>query len=76
MNAVTQANAKKSTAAQTKAKPTTQARTKINQDVRSQMIAEAAYYNAQKRNFTDGSAEQDWLTAEAEVDKVLYASNN
>ena len=32
-----------------------------------EMIAEAAYYRAQKRGFTPGAEAQDWLDAEAEV---------
>jgi hypothetical protein len=32
-----------------------------------EMIAEAAYYRAQKRGFTPGLEADDWLQAEAEV---------
>lgn len=32
-----------------------------------EMIAEAAYYRAQKRGFTPGLEAQDWVDAEAEV---------
>ena len=32
-----------------------------------EMIAEAAYYRAQKRGFLPGLEAQDWLDAEAEV---------
>ena len=32
-----------------------------------EMIAEAAYYRAQKRGFIPGLEAQDWLDAEAEV---------
>lgn len=31
------------------------------------MIAEAAYYRAEKRGFSPGSEEQDWREAEREV---------
>lgn len=40
-------------------------------DERSRMVAEAAYYRAQRRGFAPGSQLEDWLSAEAEVDKVL-----
>jgi hypothetical protein len=40
---------------------------------RQRMIAEAAYFLAQHRGFTDGDALQDWLVAEAEIDRVLAA---
>jgi len=32
-----------------------------------EMIATAAYYRAEKRGFAGGSAEQDWVEAEAEL---------
>ena len=32
-----------------------------------QMIAEAAYYRAEKRGFTPGLEDEDWREAEAEV---------
>jgi len=32
-----------------------------------EMIAEAAYYRAQKRGFTPGAEAEDWLHAETEV---------
>jgi hypothetical protein len=35
------------------------------------MIAEAAYYRAQSRNFQSGHEVEDWLEAEAEVDRQL-----
>jgi hypothetical protein len=41
---------------------------------RYRMIAEAAYFRAESRGFSNGSAEQDWLEAEAEVDRRLAAS--
>ena len=31
------------------------------------MIAEAAYFRAQKRNFEGGDSTQDWLEAEKEI---------
>lgn len=38
-----------------------------DQGQREQMIAEAAYYRAQKRNFTPDCEMQDWLEAEQEI---------
>jgi len=35
------------------------------------MIAEAAYYRAEKRQFAPGDPLLDWLEAEAEVDQIL-----
>ncbi len=39
----------------------------ITPEERHQMIAEAAYYRAQRRRFLNGDPLQDWLEAEAEV---------
>ena len=38
---------------------------------RHRLIAEAAYYRAEKRGFTSGSELQDWLEAEAEIRQLL-----
>ena len=42
-----------------------------------EMVAEAAYYRAQKRGFTPGAEAEDWLHAEAEVlERVRALRNN
>ncbi|WP_082805910.1 DUF2934 domain-containing protein [Marichromatium gracile] len=38
---------------------------------RRQMIAEAAYYLAERRGFEPGGAERDWLAAERTIDALL-----
>ena len=38
---------------------------------RYRMIAEAAYFRAERRGFVAGSELQDWLAAEIEVDELL-----
>ena len=38
---------------------------------RENMIREAAYYRAEKRNFTGGSDAEDWAAAEREIDELL-----
>jgi hypothetical protein len=38
---------------------------------RLEIIAIAAYHRAERRNFSGGSPEQDWLKAEAEIDGSL-----
>jgi hypothetical protein len=35
------------------------------------MVAEAAYYRAERRGFRDGSPEQDWFEAEEEIRRSL-----
>lgn len=46
----------------------------ISAKERYQMISEAAYFRAEKRGFTGGSIEEDWIAAEAEIGKLLQAS--
>jgi Protein of unknown function (DUF2934) len=43
----------------------------ISPEQRYQMIAEAAYFRAEKRGFIGGDMAQDWLEAEAEIDDIL-----
>lgn len=38
---------------------------------RERMIAEAAYYRAEHRGFQGGDPQQDWLEAEAEINRLL-----
>lgn len=40
-------------------------------DERLSMIALAAYYRAEQRGFAPGAALEDWLAAEAEIDRRL-----
>lgn len=43
----------------------------LSAEQRRRMIAEQAYYRAERRGFQGGSATEDWLAAEAEVDRML-----
>lgn len=43
----------------------------ITPEQRYQMIAEAAYYHAERRGFIIGDMAQDWLDAEVEIDRIL-----
>jgi DUF2934 family protein len=45
----------------------------ITADMRRGMIAEAAYLRAERRGFAPGHEDEDWLAAEAEVDRLLSA---
>jgi hypothetical protein len=38
---------------------------------REQLIAEAAYYRAERRNFAGGRELDDWLAAEEEIDSLI-----
>ena len=44
---------------------------KVSNGQRQQMIAEAAYFRAERRGFAGGDAVRDWCEAEAEVDARL-----
>jgi hypothetical protein len=45
----------------------------VTTEERHRMITEAAYYLAERRGFSGGSAEDDWLQAEREIDRALRA---
>jgi Protein of unknown function (DUF2934) len=47
----------------------------VSEEARRAMIAEAAYLRAERRGFATGNEEEDWLAAEAEVDRLLRAGN-
>ena len=44
---------------------------KVTSSQRQQMIAEAAYFKAERRRFDNGDAVRDWYEAEAEIDARL-----
>jgi hypothetical protein len=49
------------------------ARIAVSVDARRALIAKAAYLRAERRGFAPGFEEEDWLTAEKEVDALLSA---
>lgn len=57
-------------------KTPTQARQapQVTAEDRYRMIAEAAYYRAEKRGFTGGDVADDWVQAEAEIERLLSQS--
>jgi hypothetical protein len=49
----------------------------VGPEKRAALIAEAAYFRAEKRGFAPGHEREDWLAAEAEVDaKLLRAADS
>jgi hypothetical protein len=48
------------------------AQSSVQAEKRYHMIAEAAYYRAERRCFQNGSPVQDWLEAEREIDQVYF----
>ena len=49
---------------------------KVTSSQRQQMIAEAAYFKAERRGFNGGDAVRDWCEAEAEIDARLLQLDN
>ena len=47
----------------------------VTEESRRAMIAEAAYFHAERRGFAPGNETQDWLRAEAEIDALLRAAH-
>lgn len=45
----------------------------VTAEERYRMIAEAAYFRAEKRGFVGGDIAEDWIQAEAEIDRNLQA---
>lgn len=43
----------------------------VTSEERTRLIAEAAYFKAERRDFAGGSALDDWIEAEAEIDALL-----
>ncbi len=46
-------------------------KTSLTVEERHQLIAKAAYLRASRRGFTPGSELEDWLAAEAEIDRAF-----
>lgn len=44
---------------------------KVTPEQRHFMIAEAAYYRAERRGFEGGYEWQDWMDAEAEIERMI-----
>ena len=43
----------------------------ISPELRYRMVAEAAYYRAEKHGFTADKTMKDWLDAESDIDRML-----
>ncbi|MGA2400002.1 MAG: DUF2934 domain-containing protein [Steroidobacteraceae bacterium] len=49
---------------------------RVSAEERRRMIAQAAYFRAERRNFAPGRELEDWVAAEAEVDRGLARSDS
>jgi hypothetical protein len=48
----------------------------VDPERRGALIAEAAYFRAEKRGFAPGHETEDWLAAESEVDAALLRAKS
>ena len=64
---------KKSTKIKTETSATKDSERSVQPDteVRNQMIAEAAYYIAEKRDFSPAQESKDWLEAEKQIEEMM-----
>jgi hypothetical protein len=69
--ASTAKSAKPATAARKKPRPSPVVAAMIDPDRRRALIAQAAYFRAERRHFAPGHEAADWLAAESEVDTAL-----
>jgi hypothetical protein len=53
--------------------PAVSGQVSVSPEQRYHMIAEAAYFHAEQRGFAGGDPAQDWLEAEAEIDRILQS---
>lgn len=67
--------AKKIPASQTPLKPSTAPKPALSTEQRNHYVAVAAFYLAERRGFTLGDPVNDWLAAEAEVDRLIASGH-
>jgi len=48
----------------------------VGPELRSALIAEAAFFRAESRGFAPGNEVEDWLAAESEVDAKLMSAES
>ncbi len=67
--------AKKPSAAKTKLKASTLPTPVLSVEQRNHYVAVAAFYIAERRGFTLGNPANDWMAAEAEVDRLIASGH-
>ncbi len=67
--------AKKISATATKLKPSTAPAPVLTVEQRTHYVSVAAFYIAERRGFTLGNPADDWLAAEAEVDRLIASGH-
>lgn len=73
--AATKPAVKRVSAAKTKLKASTAPTPVISSEQRNHYVSVAAFYIAERRGFTLGNPVDDWLAAEAEVDRLIASGH-
>lgn len=73
--AATKPTTKKVSASATKLKPSTAPAPVLTAEQRTHYVSVAAFYIAERRGFTLGNPADDWLAAEAEVDRLIASGH-
>lgn len=63
------------TAPETRLKPSTAPKPTLTTEQRNHYVAVAAFYIAERRGFTLGNPQDDWLAAEAEIDRLIASGH-
>ena len=67
--------AKRAPAAKTVLKASTAPKPVLTAEQRNHYVSVAAFYIAERRGFTLGNPSQDWLDAEAEIDRLIASGH-
>ena len=67
--------AKKATAPDVKLKASTAPKPTLTTEQRNHYVSVAAFYIAERRGFTLGNPQDDWLAAEAEIDRLIASGH-
>jgi len=67
--------AKKMTSSEVKLKASTAAKPVLTSEQRAHYVSVAAFYIAERRGFTLGNPQADWLAAEAEIDRLIASGH-
>ncbi len=69
--AVSKATTKRTKTSRARVSPSQKAKAIVTSEERHRMIAEAAFYLAEKRGFAPGHAESDWAQAAQAIDEMI-----
>lgn len=66
---------KKVTAPEVHLRPSTAPKPVLTAEQRNHYVSVAAFYIAERRGFTLGNPQDDWLAAEAEIDRLIASGH-